>query len=96
MNVTECDGVNFCEDYPTGLRKGLKISTTLDGFFANSQTSSLRDVKKAMANYCKLNGGNTIIAFTYGQRSLGFFASILSRDDVVWFGEGYIAIPDDQ
>jgi len=90
MSITECDGVTFYEDYPTNLTKGKKISTQLDGFFTSSQTLSLRDVKEAMALYCKSNGGNTIIGFTYGQRALGFFESMLSRDNVVWYGDGYI------
>ena len=93
MIVTQCDGVSFYEDFPSELFKGQKISTQIDGFFRNSQTSSLRDVKEAMAAYCKSNGGNAIVGFTYGQRSLGFFSSMLSRDNIVWYGEGYIASP---
>lgn len=93
MSVTQCDGVSFYEDFPSELIKGKKISTQIDGFFSNSQTSSLRDVKEAMAAYCKSNGGNSIVGFTYGQRALGFFASMLSRDNIVWYGEGYIASP---
>ena len=91
MSITQCDGVTFYEDFPNNFTKGEKISTQLDGFFSSSQICSLDDVKKAMALHCKSNGGNTIIGFTYGQRALGFFASILSRDNVVWYGEGYIA-----
>jgi hypothetical protein len=45
-----------------------------------------------MANYCRKCGGDTIIGFTYGQRALGFFSSMLSRDNVIWYGEGYIGI----
>jgi len=92
MNFTECLGVIFYEDYPIDFSKGIKISTKLDGFFISSQTSSLKDVKEAMANYCRKCGGATIIGFTYGQRALGFFSSMLSRDNVIWYGEGYIGI----
>jgi len=91
MIVTQCDGVSFYEDFPSELIKGRKISTQIDGFFRNSQTSSLHDVKEAMAAYCKSSGANAIVGFTYGQRSLGFFSSMLSRDNIVWYGEGYIA-----
>ena len=95
MSITEFDGVVFYENFPSDFTKGEKVSTTLDGFFSSSQISSLADVKKAMANYCKSINENTIIGFTYGQRSLGFFASILSRDNVIWYGEGYIGILED-
>lgn len=95
MSVTEYNGVVFHENYPSDFIKGQKVSTTLDGFFSSSQISSLVDVKKAMADYCKSNCENTIVGFTYGQRSLGFFASIFSRDNVVWYGEGYIGISID-
>jgi len=96
MTSTECDGVIFFEELPNEWIKGEKISTQLDGFFKNSQTSSLRDVKEAMAKYCKSLGSETVIGFKYGQRSLGFFASFLSRDNVVWYGEGYIGIPSNR
>lgn len=92
MNSTECDGVLFYEGTPKGFEKGLKISTQLDGFFSNTQMASLRDVKQAMAAFCKSKGGEVIVDFKYGQRALGFFASILSRDNVVWYGEGCIGL----
>ena len=93
MRSSQYDGINFFEGFPSDLIKGEKISTQLDGFFRNSQSSSLHDVKEMMAAYCKSSGGTAIVGFTYGQRSLGFFASIFSRDNVVWYGEGYIATP---
>ena len=93
MTTTHCDGVAFYEGFPSDFTKGKRVSTKIDGFFASSQTATLHDVKKAMAAYCKLNGGNTIIEFTYGQRALGFFASILSRDNIIWYGDGYIGVP---
>lgn len=92
MNGTECDGVLFFEGIPEGFTRGMKISTQLDGFFSNTQMASLRDVKQAMASFCKSNGGEVIIDFKYGQRALGFFASIFSRDNVVWYGEGCIGL----
>lgn len=91
MYKTEVEGVEFYEGMPEGFMKGNKISTQLDGFFSSSQTSSLTDVKKAMAKYCKENGGNAVVSFNYGQRALGFFESMMSRDNVIWYGEGYIA-----
>jgi hypothetical protein len=38
--------------------------------------------------------GNAVIDFRYGQRSVGFFASLFNRDDVVWYGNGTIARVD--
>ena len=90
MNSTCYGGVDFYEGFPDEFSRGARVSTQLDGFFTNTHTSSLRDVKEAMAAFCKSKGETTIVGFTYGQRSLGFFASIMSRDNVVWYGEGFI------
>lgn len=90
MIATECDGVTFYENFPEEFSKGQKLDTKLDGFFSNSHTSSLKDIKVAMAKYCISKNENVIIGFKYGQRSLGFFDSIFSRDNVIWYGEGYV------
>lgn len=90
MTSTECDGILFFEDYPAEVEKGDAISTSIGGVFANAQLASLRDVKVQLAQECKRRGCNAIVGFTYGQRSSGFFASIFSRDDVKWYGTGYV------
>jgi len=76
MLSTQCGGVTFYEGVPSNFSKGAKISTEIDGFFKSSQTASLYDVKESMARYCQHLGGTTIVGFSYGQRSLGFWASI--------------------
>ncbi len=88
---TECDGVLFYEDFPPGVDKGAEINTTIGGVFANAQLASLRDVKVQMAAECLRRGGNAVVGFTYGQRSSGFLASLFSRDDVTWYGSGFVA-----
>ncbi len=40
----------------------------------------------------RAKGGNALVGFTYGQRSVGFFRSFVSRDDQVWYGAGEAAI----
>jgi hypothetical protein len=91
VTPTEQDGVLFYEDCPAELVKGAEISTTIDGVFRNAQAASLRDVKSQLATECKSRGANTVVGFRYGQKSSGFFASLLSRDNVYWYGSGYIA-----
>ncbi len=91
MTSTECDGVLFFEDYPPEADKGAAISTTIGGVFTSSQLASLRDVKVRLAAECKRHGGNAVVGFTYGQKSSGFLASIFSRDDVQWYGNGFVA-----
>lgn len=91
MNFTEHDGVTFFEGYPPDIEKGGEISTSIEGVFRNAQLASLRDVKSQLALECKRMGCNAIVGFTYGQKSSGFFASIISRDDITWYGNGYVA-----
>ena len=91
MTLTEFEGVHFSEGFPPDVEKGQEISTSIEGVFRNSQLASLRDVKAQLAAECKQRGFNAIVGFTYGQRSVGFFASMLSRDDVAWYGSGFLA-----
>jgi uncharacterized protein YbjQ (UPF0145 family) len=44
-----------------------------------------------MAEKAKACGANAIIDFKYGQRSVGFLASLFQRDDVNWYGTGQAA-----
>ena len=92
MKPTECDGVLFFEDFPADFVQGEEISTQMGGVFRSVQLASLRDLKIQMAKECKRRGNNAVIGFTYGQKSVGFFKSLISRDDVVWFGGGYLSL----
>ena len=90
MTPTEQNGVLFFEDFPADILRGDEISTSINGIFSNAQLASLTDVKSQLAEVCKSRGGNAVIGFKYGQKSSGFFASLLSRDNVYWYGSGYI------
>lgn len=91
MISTEYGGVHFFEGYPPEVESGAEISTSIGGVFRNAQLASLRDVKAQLAAECRSRGGNAIVGFTYGQKSSGLLASIFSRDDVKWYGNGYLA-----
>jgi len=91
MISTECDGVTFFEGFPSHAEKGEEISTVIGGVFRSAQLTSLRDVKTLMAIECRRLGGNAIVGFSYGQKSVGFLSSLVSRDDVQWYGKGYLA-----
>ncbi|MBV5347523.1 hypothetical protein JZU46_04830 [bacterium] len=95
MKPTECEGVLFFEDFPSEFMRGEEISTQLGGVFRSAQLASLRDLKIQMARECKTRGCNAVIGFTYGQKSVGFLKSFISRDDVTWRGGGYLSrVPD--
>lgn len=91
MRSTEFQGILFFEGIPSDAIKLEKIDTQIGGVFRNAQMASLNDIKVLMVAECKSKGGNAIVGFTYGQRSAGFWASIASRDDIRWYGSGYVA-----
>ena len=65
-----------------------------DKSFWNEQSRGLNNVKEQLAHKAKILGANAVVDFKYGQKSSGWFKSILfaSDDDVAWYGEGYAAI----
>ena len=91
MTPTEFAGVLFYEDFPAEMKRGPAISTSIGGVFSSAQLASLRDVKARLAEECKRLNFDAVVGFTYGQRSSGFWASLVSRDDVKWYGSGYVA-----
>ena len=91
MRTTVCDGVTFFEALPEGVQRNVKLNVMLDGLLKSSQLSSLNDVKKLLAKQCLDAGCNSVVEFQYGQKSLGFWDSIFSRDNVCWYGSGYAA-----
>lgn len=91
MRSTEYQGILFFEDVPAGATLLEKIDTQIGGVFRSAQMASLNDIKGLMAAEARSKGGNAIVGFTYGQRSSGFWASIVSRDDVRWYGSGRVA-----
>jgi len=92
MHLTVHDGITFCEGRPEEYDEIKPISIELGGVIQQAQLKTLKDVKTLMAERAKQAGGNAIIDFTYGQRSVGFFRSILQLDDVNWYGGGVVAV----
>ncbi len=91
MFETVSDGIRFIEGMPKNCEIIGPVNVRIDGVFTSAQLKNLGDVKKLMAEKVKQSGGNAVVQFTYGQRSVGFFASLLFRDDVSWYGSGQIA-----
>ena len=94
MYCSVYNGVYFIEGTPAGAKIIGNISTVLDGVFRNAQLKTLDDVKKEMSLQVWRNGGNAVVAFKYGQHSMGFWRSLFSLDNVCWKGEGKIAYID--
>ncbi len=92
MYESEYDGVLFCEGSLEGARVIQHIKIEIGGVFQSAQLRSLNDVKREMAAQASSRGGNAILNFRYGQRSVGFLRSLFQRDDVNWYGEGSIAL----
>ena len=68
------------------------ISIDIDGGLTHSQLKTLDDLKTELAREVLFFGGNALKNFKYGQRSVGFLGSILSLDDVNWYGSGDVII----
>lgn len=92
MFTTVLDGIRFVEGRPADAREIEHVSVSIGGVFQSAQLRNLDDVKRLMAERVRRAGGNAVIEFRYGQKSVGFWASILQRDDVNWYGSGIIAL----
>jgi len=91
MKPSDANEIQFFE----GNVKSAKILGPIifqSGLLESAQAKSLFDVKRSLARQAKLLGANAVVDFEYGQKSVGFFASIFSRDDVNWYGRGNAAI----
>ncbi|SFJ07542.1 hypothetical protein SAMN05421753_11573 [Planctomicrobium piriforme] len=91
MYETTFDGIRFIEGHPDNAHLLEPIQIGIGGVFASAQMKNLDDVKRMMAAKAKAVGGNAVVQFAYGQKSAGFLASLFSRDDVNWYGNGQIA-----
>lgn len=63
----------------------------------NRQNASLRQVKTRLASQVVAAGGNSLVSFTYGQRTHSPFRKLLPWvwDTESWYGSGYAAcLPD--
>ena len=92
MYTTVFEGIKFVEGCPPGTRVLMPIRIEIGGVFTSAQLKNLDDVKRIMVQQTKRTSGNAVVDFKYGQRSVGFWRSLIDRDDVHWYGEGKIAI----
>ncbi len=92
LYTTIFNGIKFVEGAPPGAKIIKPIRVEIGGFLTSAQLKNLDDVKQLMAQQARKARGNAIIEFKYGQKSVGFWASLIDRDDVHWYGEGKIAL----
>jgi hypothetical protein len=92
MYTTVLDGITFVERCPRFAKVIKPIRVEIGGILTSAQSKNLDDLKRLMAQQVRAAGGNAVIDFKYGQRSVGFWASKFDRDDVQWYGEGKIAV----
>ena len=86
-------GVIFIEGYEPTARVLGNIEYNKK-FSYNAQLRNLDSVKDQLADKTLAMGGNAVINFTYGQKSSGWFKSILLAldDNIKWYGSGTAAI----
>ena len=94
MNVytTVFEGVTFVEGRPSSATIIKPIQVEIGGVLTSAQLKNLDDVKRLLAEQARAAGGNAVVDFKYGQRSVGFWRSLIDRDDVHWYGEGKVAV----
>jgi hypothetical protein len=92
LYTTSFEGIRFVEGCPPSARIIKPIRVEIGGVLTSAQLKNLDDVKRLMADQTRVEGGNAVIDFKYGQRSVGFWRSCIDRDDVHWYGEGKVAL----
>jgi hypothetical protein len=92
MYESTTDGIRFIEGRPKNATVLSPIKVEVGGVFRQAQLKNLNDLKHEMARIVISRGGNSVIDFKYGQRTVGFFKSLLQLDDINWYGEGWIAV----
>ena len=91
MYQTTHKGIVFIEGRPEHCVELGEVAIAIDGFFTQAQLKTLNDVKDLMAEKVLAAGGNAVVNFSYGQKSVGFWKAFASRDGTVWYGDGIIA-----
>lgn len=91
MHTSSFDGVTFIEGVPNEMTSLGDIEVSIGGILNSAQLRNLDDVKRLMVVRVRAAGGNAIVNFKYGQKSVGLLASLFQRDDVSWYGSGTIA-----
>jgi hypothetical protein len=89
MFCTNHDGILFIEGECPGCQLLRPVEVKIQGMFSQAQLKSLDDVKDRMAQEARHARGNAIVRFKYGQRTT-FWTTLLSLDDVGWYGTGVI------
>jgi hypothetical protein len=92
MYAAVFEGVLFVEGESPNCRRLRHVAVEVGGAFTHAQLKSLDDVKRALADQVRRAGGNALVDFKYGQRSVGFWRSLLHLDDVAWYGSGDAAV----
>ena len=94
MYVTVYKDIVFVEGHHPDAKILEPISVQIRGAFVNTQLKSINHVKDKLVSKSVYSNANAIIQFKYGQKSR-FLGSLFNRDDMVWYGEGYLAILPD-
>ncbi len=87
------DGVRFYEGDPGGLRPVGAVEVTVRGAFRSAQATGPDEILRDAARRVRELGAAAVVNFRYGQRSVGVMRSLIDLDDVVWYGEGWAAVP---
>ena len=90
------DGIIFVEGSLKCQRQLGRIEYTKESWF-NSQLNNLGAIRKQLALKAKNLGANVVTNFQYGQKSKGFWGSMLlgSDDNIDWYANGTAAVIDD-
>ena len=76
-----------------GFEESLQVIGPIEykkSFSFNQQLKNLDDIKLSLIEQARAMGANAIIHFEYGQKTIGFWKSILLRqdDNVNWYAKG--------
>jgi uncharacterized protein YbjQ (UPF0145 family) len=91
LYTTVFEGIKFVEECPSSARIIKPIKVEIGGVLTSAQLKNLDEIKRRMADQTRAAGGNAVVDFKYAQRSVGFWRSLIDRDDVHWYGEGKVA-----
>ncbi|MBE6781624.1 MAG: hypothetical protein E7540_02765 [Ruminococcaceae bacterium] len=91
--TTVHNGVIFIEGAEPDAKRIGSVEYKKEGFY-NQQLKGLDVVKDQLAVKARKMGGNAVMDFKYGQKSTGWFRSmLLSYDDNInWYGTGTVIL----
>lgn len=91
MYITVYKDIVFIEGTHPDAKILNHVSVTIKGAFINTQLKTLDNVKDKIVSKTVGTPANAIIQFKYGQKST-FLGSLVNRDDIIWYGEGSLAV----